>query len=112
MNETQTEKLKKELPKIKWISVGTCSNCGKELIRDAEVDVAVCPCKNQPVKVELTMAAILPVKLELFFKSIADKHDCTINDVFSVAMSMGLKKVKKMGIVEFLAKRSEVKQNG
>ena len=107
MNKTQKELLK-QLTKIKWIAVGTCPQCGKELIRDAECDMAVCNCKSIS-KVELTPVLILPPKLERLFEGYAKKFDATVDEVFFVMMYLGLKKVKKMGIVEFLAKRSEVK---
>ena len=108
MNKTQKELLK-QLTKIKWIAVGTCPQCGKKLIRDVECDMAVCTCKSVS-KVELTPVLILPPKLERFFEGYAKKFDATVDEVFFVMMYLGLKKVKKMGIVEFLAKRSEVRQ--
>lgn len=98
----KTEELKKELKKIKWISVGTCPKCGKEFVRDSEVDVAVCTCSSV-VQVNLTPAAILPPKLERYFENLAEQNGCTSDDIFNMCLEVGFDNVP-----ELLAKRSEV----
>lgn len=79
----------KQLPKIKWIAVGTCPECRKELIRDGEADTAVCTCKSVVV-VKLTIAAILPAKLEKWFEQLAKQYSCTVDNMFNTMMEVGL----------------------
>ena len=98
-----TENLKKELLKIKWLSVGTCPQCGKELVRDAEADVAVCTCSSA-VQVNLTIAAILPAKLERYLEGLAKQLGCTVNEAYNTMVKVGLQNMP-----EWLAKRLEVK---
>lgn len=80
--------------------MGECPKCGKELVREAEVDVAVCTCASV-VQVDLTLAAILPAKLERYFDGLAKQCGCTVDDVFNACFEVGLANLEK---------RLEVKQ--
>jgi hypothetical protein len=100
----KTEELKHELAKIKYIAVGTCPKCQKELVRDAECDAAVCQCSSV-VQVDLTIAAILPPKLERYLEGLAKQLRCTVDDMYNTLVEVGLQNMP-----EWLAKQSEVKQ--
>lgn len=98
MNDTQN--MKKELAKIKYTAVGTCSKCGKELVRDAEVDTAVCQCSSV-VEVNLTITAILPAKLERYLEGLAKQLGLTVDDMYNTLVEVGLQNMDK-----WLARRS------
>ena len=98
----KTEELKHELTKIKYIAVGTCPKCGKEFVRDAEVDVAVCQCSSV-VQVNLTTAAILPPKLERYLEGLAKQLGLTVDDMYNTLVEVGLQNMP-----EWLARRSTV----
>ena len=105
--------LKKQLLKIKWIAVGTCPQCGKELIRDAEADVAVCTCKSV-IKVKLAIVAELPIKLERYFDKLAKQYGCTSDDAYNACFEVGFDNVpellaKRSMVLKQLRERSEVK---
>ena len=83
------------------LNFGKCPECSRVVIRPEPIDCGVCVCKS---------AVLVPLKsADEFFAEYTEKFHCTTEEVLAVAMSLGLKKVKKMGIVEFLVKRSEVK---
>jgi hypothetical protein len=97
VNDTQN--MKKELAKIKYVSVGTCPKCGKEFVRDCEVDTAVCQCSSV-VQVNLTTAAILPAKLEQYLEGLAKQLGLTVDDMYNTLVEVGLQNID-----EWLAKR-------
>ena len=100
MNDTQN--MKKELTKIKYIAIGKCPKCQKEFVRDAEVDVAVCTCSSAVV-VDLTTAAILPPKLERYLEGLAKQLGLTVDDMYNTLVEVGLQNMD-----EWLARRSTV----
>jgi hypothetical protein len=87
------KELLKQLPKIKWISVGTCPNCGKELIRDEDVTHAVCACSS--VVVELSPAVILPDKLDAYFQNLSTTYNLPFEDVLALCYQVGFVNLKK-----------------
>jgi DNA-directed RNA polymerase subunit RPC12/RpoP len=94
------EELKHELVKIKYIATGVCPKCGKELIRDAEIDTAVCQCSSV-VEVKLTIAAILPARLERYFNDLARRFACTSDEAYNACFEVGFDNVPHL-----LARRS------
>lgn len=86
--------LEKQLWKIKWVAVGECPKCDKELVRECEVDTAVCTCASA-VAVDLTLAAVLPAKLERYFDGLAKQIGCTVDDVFNKLFEVGLANLEK-----------------
>lgn len=98
MNDTQN--MKKELAKIKYTATGVCAKCGKQFVRDAEVDTAVCTCASA-VEVNLTITAILPAKLERYFNDLARRFGCTSDDVYNACFEVGFDNVPHL-----LARRS------
>ena len=98
MNKTEKENVKtellKQLLKVKWIAVGECPQCGKEIIRNGECDMAVCVCQSV-VKVDLTLAAILPPKLESYFEDLAKQVGCSVDDIFNKCFEVGLQNLEK-----------------
>jgi hypothetical protein len=111
VNDAQN--MKKELAKIKYIAAGTCPKCGKELIRDAEIDTAVCQCSSV-VQVNLTMAAILPAKLERYFDELARRFGCTSDEAYNACFEVGFDNVphllaRRSTALKALRKRLEAK---
>jgi hypothetical protein len=99
--------LEKELLKIRWLAVGTCPQCGKEVVRDCECDVAVCRCSSV-VKVDLTPSLILPPKLSRYFDDLAEKIGCTSDDLLNACFEVGLENFDELyqkGLVKLAKER-------
>ena len=93
MNNEQN--MKKELAKIRYTATGVCAKCGKEFVRDAEVDTAVCTCASV-VEVNLTITAILPASLERYFNELARLYGCTSDDVYNACFEVGFDNVPEL----------------
>jgi len=84
------------------INIGECPKCGRVVIQAAPIDAGVCQCES---------AVLVPLLSEdEYFADYTKKFGCTTEEALAVAMFLGVEEIKKMGVVEFLSKRLEVKQ--
>jgi len=84
------------------LNIGECPKCGRIIIQPEPIDAGVCQCKS---------AILVPLLSEdEYFADYTKRFGCTTEEALAVAMFLGVEEIRKMGVVEFLQKRAEVKQ--
>jgi DNA-directed RNA polymerase subunit RPC12/RpoP len=91
---SKIEQLAKELPKVKWIAMGVCPQCGKEVMRDEDCTHAVCTCSSVVV-VKLTSVIVLPDKLNAYFEALCKRHHISFDDLIELWYEVGLLNLEK-----------------
>ena len=80
------------MAKLKYVMMGTCERCGKELVRTADCDVAACDCQSA-VEVPLQPFLIVPIRIYNRFQKVADREKVPIESLVNMVLRLALKHV-------------------
>ena len=86
--------------KLRYVMIGECSKCGKELIRLPEVTIAACDCESA-TEVPLKPTILLRPSLLLRKLERLCPPNISLERFVNALMTAGLEVVEKMSLQEF-----------
>jgi len=81
--------------------VGRCEQCRKEYVKPAPTDTTTCHCRST-VLIPLKPALELTPTEQKRLIELATKFGSTIPELVGVALSLGLRKIKRMKVEEVI----------
>jgi len=89
------------MAKIRYLMVGECERCGREFVRPAPCDIAVCDCESAR-EVPLEPVLILPTRMYNKFRKVADRAGVSIDLLVNKVLELGVKKLEGMNVKEVM----------
>ena len=89
------------MAKIRYLMVGECERCGREFVRPAPCDIAVCDCESAR-EIPLQPVLILPTRMYNKFRKVADRAGVSIDLLVNKVLELGVKKLEGMNVKEVM----------
>ena len=85
------------MAKIRYLMVGECERCGREFVRPAPCDIAVCDCESAR-EIPLQPVLILPTRMYNKFRKVADRAGVSIDLLVNKVLELGFEKLKSVSV--------------